>query len=65
MVVKGDFPDYAIVGGCPAKVIRYRFDEKTRIDLTRSEWWNKDTEWLNQHIEKYDSVKDFLKEFKL
>ena len=28
-VVTKDVPPYAIVGGNPAKVIRYRFDEET------------------------------------
>lgn len=28
-VVTKDVPPYAIVAGVPAKVIRYRFDEKT------------------------------------
>jgi hypothetical protein len=32
--------DYAIVGGVPAKVIRYRFDEKTIARLLKSQWWN-------------------------
>lgn len=39
MVTK-DVPPYAIVAGIPAKVIRYRFDEKTIKVLQKSEWWN-------------------------
>ena len=35
-------PPYAIVGGNPAKVIRYRFDELTMERLLRSQWWNYD-----------------------
>ena len=37
MVTK-DVPPYAIVAGVPAKVIKYRFDEDTIIDLLKSEW---------------------------
>ena len=33
-VVVKDIPPYAIVGGNPAKVIKYRFDEKTINSLT-------------------------------
>ena len=38
-VVVKDVPPYAIVGGNPAKVIRYRFDPEIIDKLQRSEWW--------------------------
>jgi len=38
-VVVKDIRPYAIVGGVPAKVIRYRFDEETVRALLESEWW--------------------------
>ncbi len=39
-VVKGDVPDYAIVGGVPAKLIRYRKNEEEIKALLTSKWWN-------------------------
>lgn len=39
-VVTKDIPDYAIVGGIPAKLIRYRFPEKKRKILIESNWYN-------------------------
>lgn len=39
-VVTKDVPDYAIVGGVPAHVIKYRFDEDTIKRLLAIEWWN-------------------------
>ncbi|MGG5318768.1 CatB-related O-acetyltransferase [Enterococcus sp. AZ072] len=39
-VVTKDVPNYAIVGGVPAKVIKYRFDEATIQSLQESQWWN-------------------------
>lgn len=39
-VVSGTVPPYAVVGGVPAKVIRYRFDETTIEQLLRSRWWD-------------------------
>lgn len=38
-VVTKDVPDYAVVAGNPAKVIRYRFDQELIKDLLESQWW--------------------------
>lgn len=39
-VVAADVPDYAIVGGVPAKTIRYRFPEEVVRQLLELQWWN-------------------------
>lgn len=39
-VVVKDVPDYAIVGGTPAKVIRYRFPPEIIQELLIIQWWN-------------------------
>ncbi|NDF12940.1 MAG: antibiotic acetyltransferase [Proteobacteria bacterium] len=39
-VVTKDVPPYAIVGGNPAKVLRYRFDEQTIKELLAIRWWD-------------------------
>jgi acetyltransferase-like isoleucine patch superfamily enzyme len=49
-VVTKDIPPYAIVGGIPATIIRYRFPEEQIKDLQRWEWWNKDPGWLKKHF---------------
>ncbi|RVP97717.1 CatB-related O-acetyltransferase [Sinorhizobium meliloti] len=38
-VVTKDVPDYAIVGGSPAKLIRYRFDHMSILFLLQTAWW--------------------------
>jgi hypothetical protein len=38
-LVTKDVPPYAIVGGVPAKVIKYRFSEPVIERLLASEWW--------------------------
>ncbi len=45
-VVTKDVPPFAIVGGCPAKFIKWRFDEETREYLSRIKWW----EWNKEKI---------------
>lgn len=39
-VVTKDVPPYAIVGGVPAKIIRYRFTEDQIEKLNSSQWWS-------------------------
>jgi hypothetical protein len=39
-VVTKDVPPYAIVGGNPARLIRYRFDERQREALLAIRWWD-------------------------
>ncbi|EII4617428.1 CatB-related O-acetyltransferase [Listeria monocytogenes] len=39
-LVTKDVPPYAVVGGVPAKVIRYRFEEDVIIALEKLQWWN-------------------------
>jgi len=60
-VVASDVPPYAIVGGVPAKIIRYRFDEETLAKLNALEWWNKPDDWLKENYEKFTDPKELLK----
>lgn len=39
-VVVKDVPPYAVVGGVPARVIRYRFAPEIVAELLRLRWWN-------------------------
>jgi len=55
-VVVKDIPPYAIVGGVPAELIRYRF-EKEEIDfLLKLEWWNKSQEWIAAHADLFEDI---------
>ncbi|MFB0823677.1 CatB-related O-acetyltransferase [Chromobacterium violaceum] len=46
-VVTKDVPPYAIFGGCPAKLIRYRFQEETIRKLEAIKWWELDPPQLS------------------
>ena len=48
-VVTKDVPPYAIVGGVPAKVIKYRFDPAIIDMLLTSEWWHWDIQKIRNN----------------
>lgn len=52
-VVVKDVPPYAIVGGVPAKIIRYRFSEDVIAKLLEQKWWNMPEDELKKHIELF------------
>lgn len=46
-VVTKDVPPYAVVGGNPAKILRYRFDNETINGLQKIAWWDWDASLQN------------------
>ena len=48
-VVTKDVPPYAIVGGIPAKIIGYRYDEETIKFLLKIKWWNNKLDWFKEN----------------
>ena len=50
-VVTKDVEAYSIIGGVPAKHIKYRFEEELRVKLLNLEWWN----FSNKNLLKIDS----------
>ncbi|MBQ9532588.1 MAG: CatB-related O-acetyltransferase [Prevotella sp.] len=55
-VVTKNVPDYAIVGGVPARIIKYRYDEATIAFLKEIQWWNNSVEWFKEHWELLTDV---------
>ena len=47
-VVVKDVPPYAIVGGNPAKLIKYRFTPEQITELLKIKWWNWPDEKINE-----------------
>lgn len=60
-VVTKNVPPYAIVGGIPAKVIGYRFEEKLIAFLLELKWWNKDQQWIEEHANYFEDISKLVK----
>ena len=58
-IVTKDVPPYAMVGGVPAKVLRYRFSMEEIDFLLKDAWWNKDINWLREHYKDFHNVKTY------
>ena len=54
-VVTKDVPPYAVVGGVPAKVIKYRFSQDVIDKLLEMQWWDWPEERLKQSMPMFQS----------
>ncbi len=54
-VVTKDVPDYAVVAGVPAKIIKYRFSDEIISDLLKLKWWNWDRKIIKEHIHLFQN----------
>jgi len=62
-VVTKDVPPYAIVGGNPARLIRYRFEEDDIRFLLESRWWELPEEELRALSPAFQDIAQFRKVF--
>jgi hypothetical protein len=58
-VVVKDVPPYAIVGGNPAKLIKYRFSDNVISKLSKLNWADFDENTLYEYVDSlYNEVND-------
>lgn len=62
-IVTKDVKPYEIVGGVPAKHIKFRLEESIILKIQKTEWWNKDGKWLKQNYKMFLNNEKFLKYF--
>lgn len=52
-VITQDIPDYAVVVGAPARIVRYRYSSEEIEALNKIAWWD----WSDDDIsERYDDL---------
>ena len=60
-IVSKDIPPYAVVGGAPAKIISYRFEEDEIEYLMKLKWWNKSIDWLKDNFRLFHNIEALKK----
>lgn len=55
-IVTSNVPPYAVVGGVPARIIRYRFTPEQIESLESSQWWNWDLALLRENYSLFRDV---------
>lgn len=59
-VVTKDIPPYAIAVGCPARIIRKRFDDYMIKRLLDIKWWHCDEAWLHEYAKYMTCPEEFI-----
>lgn len=62
-VVTKNVEPYAVVGGVPARFIKYRFDKEIIEKLLKIKWWDLNPEWLSKNFLLFQNVNQFLNHF--
>jgi acetyltransferase-like isoleucine patch superfamily enzyme len=57
-VVTKDIPDYAIVGGNPARIIKYRFEKQVINELLKIKWWDWDISKIKKNFTLFSDKPD-------
>lgn len=58
-VVTKDVEPYEIVGGVPAKHLKYRFTEEQRKALIKTKWWDRNDEWMRENLLLFQNIEKF------
>jgi acetyltransferase-like isoleucine patch superfamily enzyme len=63
-VVTKDVAPYSVVGGVPARHIKFRFDEDKINQLKSIRWWDRDEKWIRENFRLFLDVDEFFRYFR-
>lgn len=64
-VITKDVPDYAVVAGVPARIIRYRYSTEQIKALNKIAWWDwSDDEIRERYNDLYLPIEKFIEKYK-
>lgn len=59
-IVTADVKPYSIVGGIPAKHLKFRFSEEQISKLVEIQWWNWDEEKIKENVDLFYDIDRFI-----
>ena len=62
-VLVKDVEPYSVVGGCPAKEIKKRFNVEVIKKMLEIKWWEKDFDYIERKANLFLDVNSFVKDF--
>lgn len=63
-IITKDIPDYTVVVGAPAKIVRYRYTKEQIEALNKIAWWNWEDEKIREcYDDFYLSVDEFIQKY--
>lgn len=63
-IITKDVPDYAVVVGAPARIIRYRYTAEQIESLNKIQWWNWSDEEIRERFNDfYLPIDEFIKKY--
>lgn len=64
-VVTHDVPDYCVVAGVPARVVKRKCSEEEALQMNKIAWWDWDDELVKSRIGSFSlSISQFVEKFK-
>ena len=58
--VTRDIPPFAMVGGNPARILKYRYQPEQIESLLKIKWWDWDNQKIQENIQDFKNINNFI-----